>query len=85
MEATNEHEKQNSTPHSSDNSDGLIPFTEAQLSTLSARQAQYFTEARNKLNYDLELAAQLDDRLKEAIRSGKRVQVSLERAGFVCE
>ncbi len=89
-----DHTKTNSTPTPSVPSslgkptevgDGFIPFTEAQLTTLTSRQSQYFTEARNKLNYDIELAGQLDDRVKSAIQQGKRVRVDLERAGFVCE
>ncbi len=63
----------------------FIPFTEAQLSTLTSRQSQYFTDARNKLNYDLELAGQLDDRVKSAISQGKRVRVSQDMTGFICE
>ena len=66
-------------------SDNLIPFTEAQLSTLASRQTQYFSEARTKINYDMELAAQLDDRVASAIKEGKRIKISLEHGGFLCE
>jgi hypothetical protein len=66
-------------------SDSLIPFTEAQLTALTTRQTQYYTEARNKMNYDIELAAQLDDRVQAAIRQGKKVTVQMDKAGFVCE
>ena len=72
-------------PSPSPSSDNLIPFTEAQLTALTTRQAQYYTEARNKMNYDLELAGQLDDRVQTAIKQGKKVTVALDRAGFVCE
>lgn len=78
----NEPENQNSPQPSSDN---FIPFTEAQLTTLAKRQAQYFTEARNKLNYDLELAAQLDDRVQDVIKQGRAVKVSQDMTGFICE
>lgn len=78
----NEPQGENTPQPSSDN---FIPFSEAQLTTLAKRQAQYFTEARTKLNYDLELAAQLDDRVQDAIKRGKAVKVSQDMTGFTCE
>ena len=78
----NEQEKQNSQQPSSDN---FIPFTEAQLATLANRQQKYFSEARRQINYDLELAGELDDRVQSAIKAGKRVKVSQDMTGFVCE
>lgn len=78
----NEPESQNSPQPSSDN---FIPFTEAQLATLANRQQKYFSEARRQINYDLELAGELDDRVQSAIKAGKRVKVSQDMTGFVCE
>lgn len=82
MEATTQNSKQ--IQRSSDEKT-VIPFTEAQLAGLTARQTQYFTEARNKMNYDLELAAQLDDRVQAAIKAGKTVKVAPDMTGFICE
>lgn len=85
---------QNSNQPSSDNPKpkeetaapfGFIPFTESQLTTLMSRQTKYFTEARTKINYDLELASQLDDRVQAAIKSGKTVKIASDLTGFICE
>lgn len=83
----NEQEKQNSPQPSSDSvkPEGFIPFTESQLATLASRQQKYFSEARRQINYDLELAGELDDRVQAAIKSGKRVTVAQDMTGFVCE